>query len=394
MEINIYLIIGILLLLGYVAGKEIFKFGLSGVVAYIFIGFLLGPILKITPPGEFGNIISSFTLAFVGFTIGASFSLKFLREMGKKMIIILIVEVLITSLFVFIFIFFVSRKLPLAIMMGCLSGATAPAGTIAVLREYRAKGNLTNMIIAIVGLDDIAGVIMFTIGIALTKSLLGFHGNLTSSILNPLWEIIGAFLIGGFGGFSVNYLIRKISFTKEGFFVLSLSFPVFIWGLAGFFNVSAILSCMFFGAFLINLNEEKCSIFIKSLDDVMTPFYILFFASVGMSIKLASLHSLWIIAILYCVGRATGKLAGAYLGGEIAKVDEKIKKYLGPALFNQAGVAVGLAYLAVHEIGGHEEFSNLILTTIALTTAIFQFVSPLGVQFAIKKAGEAQKIEE
>jgi len=148
---------------------------------------------------------------------------------------------------------------------------------------------------------------------------------------------------------------------------------------------------MVLGATFINLNKEKASVSGNLIDNVMTPFFVLFFGSVGMAIKLINLKQLGAISLLYCIGRTAGKCIGSYWGGVIAQSEDKIKKYLGPALMNQAGVAVGLAYLALHELPGYENLTNIILTSIAITTAIFQFIAPLGVQYSIKKAKEATR---
>jgi len=279
-------------------------------------------------------------------------------------------------------------------MLASLSTATAPAGTVAVLRDLRAKGSLTNMLIAIVGLDDGAGILMFTVGAALTKTVLGVHGSLLSSILNPLWEILGGTFLGFGIGFLFSLILKNFKFSEDGIFTLSLGIPFLTWGIAQWINISPILSCMVVGATLINLDKEKGLQTNKILDKVMTPFFLLFFGSVGMEIKITKLMQVGLISLLYCLGRTIGKWIGGYIGGAIAQVEEKVKKYLGPGLFNQAGVAVGLAYLTFHELPGFKTLGETILVSIAITTAIFQFFGPIGVQFAIKKAGEAQKIEE
>ena len=391
---NLFLLIGLLIVLGYLAGKGFLKIGLTSILGFLLVGVILGSVLKISTPPNFGEIISGLTLSLVGYTVGTSFSLDFLKEMGKKMVIILIVEVIITFIFVFAFVYLLTKNLPLSIMLASLSTATAPAGTVAVLRDLRAKGSLTNMLIAIVGLDDGAGILMFTVGVALTKTVLGVHGNLLSSILNPLWEILGGTFLGFGIGFLFSLILKKFKFSEDGIFTLSLGIPFLTWGIAQWINVSSILSCMVVGATLINLDKEKGLQTNKILDKVMTPFFLLFFGSVGMEIKITKLMQVGLISLLYCLGRTIGKWIGGYIGGAIANVEEKVKKYLGPGLFNQAGVAVGLAYLTFHELPGFKTLGETILVSIAITTAIFQFFGPIGVQFAIKKAGEAQKIEE
>ncbi|HDD64795.1 MAG TPA: hypothetical protein ENF61_01635 [Firmicutes bacterium] len=208
------------------------------------------------------------------------------------------------------------------------------------------------------------------------------------SIIFPIWEIIGGAFLGIACGMVFSYLLKKIEFSEDGIFVLSLFLPFFLWGISQHIKVSPILSCMVLGATFINLYKEKASLSANLIDNIMTPFFVLFFGSVGMTIKLINLKQLGAISLLYCIGRTLGKCMGAYWGGVIAQTEEKIKKYLGPALMNQAGVAVGLAYLAFHELPGYENLTNIVLTSIAITTAIFQFVAPIGVQYSIRKAQE------
>ena len=390
---NMLSLIGIILVFGYLLGRGFIKLGLTSILGYLLIGFIIGTIFKFHIPAGFGEIVNSLTLSLIGYTIGLSFSLDFLKEMGRKMVIILIVEVTITSIVVFLVVYVLTKNLPLSIMLASLSAATAPAGTIAVLREWRAQGSLTNMIIAIVGLDDAVGILLFTLGLALTKATLGVHGSLLSSFFLPVWEIIGAIILGGISGMIFNYVLRKINFSQDGIFVLSVAIPFLIWGIAQWMKVSSILSCMIIGTVLINLNPEKGNLSNSLVDNVMTPFFVLFFGSVGMTIKLAHLHRVGLISVFYCIGRSIGKYTGAYWGGRLAKAEEKIKKYLGSALLDQAGVAVGLAYLAAHELTGFEHLSNILVVSIALSTAIFQFLAPLGVQFSVKKSGEGHTPE-
>ncbi|MCD6408520.1 cation:proton antiporter [bacterium] len=394
MHTNVFLLIGLLGGFGYLLGKIFMRFGLTSILGFLLIGVILGPLLHFQVPSGFGEIITGLTLSLVGYTVGTSFSLDFLKEMGKKMVIILVVEVIITFIVVFLFVYLLTKNLALSIMLASLSTPTAPAGTIAVLRDWKSKGSLTNMLIAIVGLDDGAGILMFTFGVALTKGILGIHGELLLSILKSLWEIFGAIGLGFIFGFLFSYMVKKIQFSEDGIFSLSLAIPFLVWGIAQEIKVSPILSCMIVGATLINLNKEKGIQTSKILDNVMTPFFILFFGSVGMKIRITGLTKVGLISLLYCIGRTVGKWLGGYCGGSIAKVEEKIKKYLGPGLFNQAGVAVGLAYLTFHEFPGFQSFCETILVSIAITTAIFQFFGPLGVQFAIKKAGEVTQLSE
>ena len=387
MESNIYIIIALILLIGFILGKILRKVGLTEVLAYLFAGIIIGPILKFNLPKQFEIFITGITLAFVGYKVGLTFSLTFLKRMGKKVLIILITEVIVTSLVVWITVFLLTKNLALSVVLASLAPATAPAGTVAVIRDLKAKGTLTDVSIAIVGLDDAAAIIIYSIGIMWTKMLLGGKSSLTATFIHPLWEIFGAVLLGGITGFVFSYFAKRSHLTTDHTFVITTATAMLSWGISKMIGVSSILTCMILGMTVINLHIDIAIRSDKLIDNIMTPIFILFFATIGMAISFSQLSNIWAIVLVYCIGRSLGKMAGCSAGGAISKSETKITKYLGIALLNQAGVAVGLAFLAAQELS-KSGLSNIIITLMATTTALFQILSPLGTQFAIKRAGE------
>lgn len=387
MTSNIYVLVGLVLLLGFVLGQLLRKVGLTEVLAYLFAGIIIGPILHFSAPEHFDTIISGVTLAFVAYMVGLSFSFSFLKKMGKKVLIILLVEVLVTSIAVWIVIYLLTGDLPLSIILASLAPATAPAGTIAVLRDLRSKGTLTDVSIAVVGLDDAAAIVIYSVGVIWTKMLLGGEVSIASSIVYPVWEIFGAVALGGAFGLAVSYVTKKRVLSSDHLFVVCAAVAILCWGLAEMIGVSAILACMVLGTTVINFNVHIGNRSNELIDNIMTPVFILFFAVIGMEIDFSQFASIWAIVIVYCIGRSVGKILGCSMGGILSKSEPKITKYLGIALLNQAGVAVGLAFLAAQELSGYE-LGGVIITLMATTTALFQLFSPLGTQYAIKKAGE------
>jgi len=386
----IYLIVGLLMILGLFFGYLFRRVHLTDVLAYLFAGLLL-TIFGFKASTTFFNIVTGATLSLVGYIVGLSFSKRFLRRMGRKVLIILVVEVIVTSLSVMLFVYAFTRNLALAVLLGSLAPATAPAGTIAVFRSLSSHGILTDVATAVVGLDDAAGIIMYVIGIIWTKGLLGYHVTVTAAIIHALWEIFGAFLLGGTLGFLFGYVGKKKSFTPEQNMILGVAVALLGWGFASVIGVSNILTAMAIGMTVVNMNEHLGISSYKAIDTIMTPIYILFFGAIGMEINFSLLAATWAVAIVYCIGRTVGKVIGCGMGSWIAKAEDKLKKYLGVALLNQAGVAVGLAAHAAQELGG-TYLGAIVITQIAVTTAIFQIVSPLGTQYAVKKAGEAMNI--
>ncbi|MHC1623695.1 MAG: cation:proton antiporter [Candidatus Methanospirareceae archaeon] len=387
MTSNIYVLAGLVLLLGFILGKLLRKVGFTEVLAYLFAGVILGPILKFSAPEQFSSVISGITLAFVAYTVGLSFSFSFLKKMGKKVLIILIVEVLVTSIAVWVFIYSLTGDLPLSIILASLAPATAPAGTIAVLRDLRSKGTLTDVSIAVVGLDDAAAIVIYSVGVIWTKMLLGGEVSIASSIVYPVWEIFGAVALGGAFGLAISYVTKKRTLSSDHIFVICVAVAILCWGLAEMIGVSAILACMALGTMVINFNVHIGNRSNELIDNIMTPVFILFFAVIGMEIDFSQFASIWAIVIIYCIGRSVGKILGCSIGGILSKSEPKVTKYLGIALLNQAGVAVGLAFLAAQELSGYG-LGGVIITLMATTTALFQLFSPLGTQYAVKKAGE------
>ncbi len=387
---NPYISVGLLLILGLALGMLFKKIGLTEILAYIFAGIIVGPLMGLEIPENFFPAITSLALALVGYMVGLTFSRTFLRRSGREVMIILVVEVVVTSFFVWLFTYVYTWNLPLSVVLASLAPATAPAGTIAVFRDLRSRGRLTEVATAVVGLDDAAGIVMYTVGIVATKSLLGGSVSPATSALNALWEILGAVGLGLGLGFFIAVVGRRIHLTQDHIFVIGLAASILGWGLADYIHVSDILTCMLIGTAIINYSKRFGYISYEMIDRIMTPIFIAFFGAVGMEISPQLFIATLGLAVVYCIGRTVGKVVGCWSGAVLAKSEAKLKKYLGIALLNQAGVAVGLAGLAARDLAAYD-LGPLIITIIATTTTIFQIVSPLGTQYAVKAAGEAHQ---
>ena len=348
----------------------------------------MGPVLHFKAPEQFFTIITAITLAFVAYTVGLSFSSTFLKKSGREILTILVVEVLMTSIVVGIFIYLLTKDAALSIIAASLAPATAPAGTVAVLRDLRAKGELTDACIAIVGLDDAAAIIIYCFGLVCTKMLLGSKVGFASWVYYPVWQIFGAVALGGIIGLFLSYLAKKIHLSSDHVFVICVAVAILAWGLAEIVGVSAILTCMILGTTVINFNVHVGHRSGELIDNIMTPIFILFFAAIGMKIDFSQFASMWTFVIMYCIGRSVGKIIGSAAGSLLSKSEPKITKYLGVALLNQAGVAVGLAFLAAQQLSEYN-LGTIIITLMATTTALFQIVAPIFTQYAVRKAGES-----
>jgi len=385
---NIYVLVALILILGFILGRALRKLHLTEILAYILSGIIIGQVLNFRPPEQFNVIITGITLALIAYIVGLSFSFAFLKRMGKQMVIILIVQVVITVFATFGFVYLLTRDLPLSIILGSLAGATDPAGTIAVLRDLRSKGTFTDLTVALVGLDDAVVIVVYAVGIALTKMLLGGEAGISSAFTHPLWEILGGLALGGGIGAAISYFTKRMHLSSDHIFVISLAAAFLCWGLAETLEVSAILTCMALGAAVINLNVQIGTRSNELIDNIMTPIFVLFFATIGMAMDFSLFNAIWLVVIVYCIGRGIGKITGCSLGGAMARSEPRVKKYLGFAMLPQAGVAMGLAFLAAQALSGHE-LGDTVVTITTTTTIVFGLLSPPLVQYAVKKAGEA-----
>jgi len=385
---NIYVLVALTLILGFILGRILRRLRLTQILAYILAGIIIGRVLNYTPPEQFNVIITGVTLALVAYIIGLSFSFAFLKRMGKQLIIILIVQVLMTFVLTLGFVYLLTRDLPLSIILGSLAPATAPAGTIAVLRDLRAKGTLTDITIALVGLDDALVIVIYSVGVMFTQILLGGEASVSYSFSHPLWEIFGGLGLGGAIGVAISYLAKKVHLSSDHIFIISIAVAMLCWGLAEMIGVSAILTCMALGTAVINLNAQIGTRSNELVDNIMTPVFVLFFAAVGMEMDFSLFHLMWPLVIMYIVGRSIGKIAGCSIGGVISKSEPKIKKYLGLAMLDQAGVAIGLSFLAAQALSGYE-LGGTIVTLMAITTVVHGLLAPPLIQYAVRKSGEA-----
>jgi len=385
---NIYVLVALVLIFGFILGRILRKLRLTEILAYILSGIIIGRVLNFSPPEQFTVIITGTTLALIAYIVGLNFSFAFLKRMGKQLIIILIVQVGITFIATWGFVYLLTRDLPLSIILGSLAGATDPAGTIAVLRDLKAKGTLTDITMALVGLDDALVIAIYAVGIMLTKMLLGEEAGISFAFAYPLWEIFGGLGLGGAIGVAISYFTKKIHLSSDHIFLIFIAVAMLCWGLAEMIGVSAILTCMALGTAVINLNVQIGTRSNELIDNIMTPVFVLFFAAIGMQMDFSVFHLVWPLVIMYCVGRSIGKITGCSLGGVLSKSEPKIKRYLGLAMLPQAGVAMGLAFLAAQALSEYE-LGGTIITLMTTTTVVFGLLSPPLVQYAVRKAGEA-----
>jgi len=323
-----------------------------------------------------------------------------LRKLGRSIWMIILCESMAALIIVTGGVYLLTRDLPLALIFGALAPATAPAGTIAVIQECRAKGKLTKSLYAVAGFDDGAAIILFGFASALARiMLIGEEGGGTrvtgimSGMVKPLEEIVLSLIVGAVIGFIYTWLVRRLQHHNE---IPALTFGMIAigTGLAAQFHLSLILVNMTVGFILVNRTPTTFSQTVSGrLRPLMPMLFILFFFLAGAHLDLSMIPQVGLIGIVYIFTRSAGKISGARLGAVLGGADDKIRKYLGPGLLSQAGVAVGLSLLVFQDFqdlpGEHSTLiAHSAVTTIAATCIFFEIIGPILTKRVLKKAGE------
>jgi len=392
---NIILLLGLVLLAALGAGRLGGRFGIPQVVGYIVVGLLLGDSgLNILPASLVEALapLVNIALAMIGFMVGGELKFEIFRRYGWQFLTILLCEGILAMVMVTGLVWFWTGNPAIAILLGALSSATAPAATVNVLWEYRSRGPVTTTILAIVALDDGLALILFGFAFAIAQELITGGGiSISTVVFVPLREILSSLVLGCGAGFLLDRILLLIK-KEEDRLVMNLGGVLLAAGLAKHFDLSLIMVAMATGCWLANTPNDRNEKSFEAVKAFTPPIYTLFFILVGARLKVGLLPQLGGIGLLYVLGRTAGKWSGAYLGARLSGAAATVRKYLGLALFSQAGVALGLA-LHVFEHFSRQgaaglELGNVVINVIAVTTFIVQIIGPPAVKLAITKAGE------
>ncbi|MCM8784584.1 MAG: cation:proton antiporter [Candidatus Omnitrophica bacterium] len=366
------------------------KLGFPAVTAYLVLGILIGPYVFNLAPKELLNasgLISNIVLGMIAFGIGQNFSIDNFRRLGKSILWISVLETSGAWVFVTLaFLIILRQPFYISFLFGAIASATAPAATVMVIREYRAKGFFTNTLLGVVAIDDAWCLIIFAISLAISKAI---YNHLTSPLFllkvfwNSLFSISGAFILGSILAFILSHLSKYIRSLTE-LLIYTLGFVLFSIGVSLSLHLSVLLSCMFLGAALVNIHLASFKFFdaIRTID---SPLFLLFFVLAGANLEIPLLKKLGLWGLVYIIFRVLGKVIGANWGAEISKSSPVVKKYLGFGLVPQAGVALGCALIAKSDF---PNIGNILFTTIVGTTVIYELIGPFCTKYALHKAGE------
>lgn len=389
---NIILSFGVILLGGFLIAKILWRVKFPAVTAYLLLGILVGPyILNLVPKQIFNasGLISNIALGIIAFTLGQNFSSSNLRKLGKSVFWISIGEVTASwALVTFTLYFLLKQPLYLSLLFGAIAPATAPMATVMVIREYRAKGPMTNIILGVVAIDDAWGLILFAVSLAIAKSLFYHTASSfsTTIVLRAFLEVGGAFILGG--GISIAFFyLSKLARTYDELLIFIIGFIFLTIGLAIYFNLSVLLACMTLGTIITNISPTNLKFF-DTIKKVDSPIYLVFFVLTGASLELLSLKKLGLLGSIYFIARPLGEYIGAYLGAFISKASSLVRNYIGFSLVPQAGVALGMALLCKSIF---PEAGGIVLNVIIATTVVYELTGPFFTKFALIKAKEIKK---
>ena len=405
---QILLSLSIALLSGLMLSRLAKLAQLPAVTAYLVAGILIGPYclgafnvkgLGFTDLADVKSysLVCDVALGFIAFSIGNEFRLSQLKKIGKQATIVGIFQAVVTTLLVDIVLVLLHFAMPnvlslsAALVLGAIASATAPAATLMVVKQYKAKGPLTDILLPVVALDDAVGLVLFSVSFGVAKALSLGAVSVVSIIVEPLLEIVLSLALGAAMGFLFSLCERffhsrsKRLAVSVGFVFLTIGLSMLKFNIGGIhISFSSLLVCMMLGTIFCNICDFSEEL-MDRVDRWTAPLFVLFFVLSGAELELSVFTSAVyvLIGVAYIASRSAGKYSGAMLSAKISGCDKNIVKYLGITLLPQAGVALGMA-LKAQVLADGMLISNITLFAVL----IYELVGPLLTKIALTKAGD------
>ncbi len=411
------LTISVVLLAGLFMSRIVKLVGLPAVTAYLIAGILIGPFClgRLGIPGigfhtlesvaDFG-ILSNIALGFIAFAIGNEFRLSQLKETGRQATVIGIFQALAATFLVdaalIVVHFIVGEKLPVstAVILGAIAAATAPAATLMVVRQYKAKGKLTDLLLPIVALDDAVGLVIFAVSFGVAKALISGKVNVVSVVVEPLVEIVISLVLGALLGALLTFSERffhsrskRLSIAVT-FVLLAVAISMIKFSIGSVkIGFSPLLVCMMLGTVFCNLCDFSAEL-MDRCDRWTAPLFIIFFVLSGAELDFSVFGDFTIVAIglVYIIARSLGKYLGAYGSAKMMKCDRDTTKYLGYTLLPQAGVALGMSVIVAADRDLGQE-GAIIRSIVLFGVLIYELFGPMITKIALTKAGNIKPEE-
>ncbi len=423
---SILLLLSIALLSGLLLSRLAKKLQMPAVTAYLIAGVLIGPYLlgqlsaligidglgfTAKPNGNGGltsdylgtfSILSDVALGFIAFFIGNEFRLSQLKKIGKQATTVGILQAVITTIVVDVVLialhFIMPDVLPLeaAIILGAIASATAPAATLMVVKQYKAKGPVTDILLPVVALDDAVGLILFAVSFGVARGINSGSVDVVSIIVNPIIEIVGSLTLGAAMGYLFSFCERffhsrsKRLAVSVAFVLLTIALSKLSFQIGSVhIGFSSLLTCMMLGTIFCNACDFSEELMDRA-DRWTAPLFVIFFVTSGAELDLSVFTNIFIviIGVAYIVSRSAGKYSGARLSSQLAKCDDNIVKYLGITLLPQAGVALGMAEMVKASEFGGTPVAQIVVSITLFSVLIYELVGPALTKMVLTKAGD------
>ena len=383
---NVLLTIGIAMAAGLLVSRLARLVKLPNVTAFLVAGLVIGPCVgRIITEEQAAsmNVISEAALGFIAYAIGGEFKLSYLKKIGKAPLTITFFQGMITALCVDVGLIVLGVPVPEALLLGAIALATAPAATLMVVRQYKANGPVTQMLLPVVAMDDALGLMVFSISSSVAAALLGGEMTVQSMLVAPLAEIVGSLALGSALGFVLGYCSRFFA-SRGNKLALSIALVLAGVGLCDMWGLSSLLVCMMIGAVMVNISQQH-EVLMEQCDRFTPPLFLLFFVLSGAQLDVTVLPVVGLTGICYLLLRSIGKWCGTMLGALCVHADKNIRKYLGLTLLPQAGVAIGMSQLVSIKFPA---LASQINTIVLAGVLVFELVGPIVTKLALTKAGE------
>lgn len=397
MEFNGLEIVGGVILLGVTVGRLLGLLRVPSVAGYVILGVLLGESFS----GAISHaaldklhVISELALGAIAFTIGIELEWRTLRQIGRGVFPIVLLEAFGAMILVSTGVWLLFDDPPLALVLGAIAAATAPAATVMVIREARAAGPLTSTLLAVVGIDDAIALIMYSAAAAAAKAML--VGAATPSISHILlsagYEIGGSLALGALVGVTLGLLLRK-GRSRERVLSLAVGALILIEGICDQYQLSSLLAAMTFGMLMSNIAPFACRTLGELIPALAAPILIGFFVLAGAHLRADLLPALGWLGVLYLLARFAGKLGGAWLGAWVGQTSPKVRNNVGYGLLSQVGIAIGLSLVVAGEFTplgpAGEALAMTVVNVLLGTTLVTEILGPILTHRALVRAGEA-----
>ena len=401
---NSLFIIGLLVAAGYIAGLLAEKAGIPKIIGYILTGIVFSPNTIHWIPGPFltsTDTLLQVSLAFIAFEVGGELKWSVLKKQENKILLITLFEalfpvILIAASFIVLFFIFpglfpiaeMQAAIAFSILLASLASPTDPASTLAIVRQYRAKGPVKDTILAVAAHDDALGILIFSLALATATAIVGDNKFAACPVIFFVQHLGGGFLAGAFFAYLMILFLTYLPKISEGhWIILIFALLALCYGTASIMHGDEVLACMVMAIIVVNTGAKSRIIFQIISRYTEELIFLFFFVLSGLHLNIHTIPETIFPIIIYIILRIAGKFSGSHLGARLTKAGKNVQLYTGGGLIPQGGIVIGLTLI----IGQYEEFApifNLLLTIIMGTTLINEIIGPFSAKLALRKAGE------